>query len=232
MFKFRNAQIWYFNDVFHSQIQSISNDENKEAICKITVTAPKLESISFSETEQTIYVGSQLKLKANLSPDKAVLENAIWTSSVTSVANVIDGNVTALTPGETIITVTNSDGTIKAFTKIIVIEEPKEPFNIVVENYDLKFNPTKFNYSLKIGKEKELNIKTNVSKYDIIIKWNQNLSEGSVVTIVYTETPDVTYVITIQKKQNYTIYFIAAISLILLLNLIRILIKNKKKEDF
>jgi hypothetical protein len=72
----------------------------------------------------------------------------------------------------------------------------------------------------------------NENYTSFIIKGNQNLTKGSIITITHTENPDVVYVIEIQQKKNYTIYYIAVISLLLLFNLIRILIKNKKKEDF
>lgn len=214
------------------EIKATTEDGNKEAICKVTITAAPLEKITFKEESQTIYIGDELKLNVITSPQGSVLENAIWISEEPSIATVENGKVMARSPGETIITVSSEDGKITASTKVIVIEKPKEKLNIKVEGYNLNFDPDKLNYTLKIGNEKELIIKTNVDSKDIIIKGNQNLTKGSIITITYSQNPDVTYVITIQKKQNYTIYFIAAISVLLLLNLIRILVKNKKKEKF
>lgn len=213
-----------------TEIKVITEDGNKEAICKVTVKSPPIKSISFEESETTVYVGSTTTLNTISEPENSIIENPIWTSSNTEVATVENGEVTALFPGETTITISNQDNSINASIKLIVIDKPKEKLNITVEGYDLKFNPEVKIYNLKIGDESKITINTNIEPEKVTINGNQNLKDGSIITINITDEEKITYIINIEKKQSYTIYFIAVISLLLLLNLIRIIIKNKKKS--
>ena len=213
-----------------TEIKVITEDGNKEAICKVTVTSPPIKSISFSETEKTIYVGSETTLLTISEPTNSNMENPIWTSSNENIAIVENGVVKALSVGETTITVSNEDKSISASINIIVINKPKEKLNITIEGYNLNFDPTIKNYTLEIKDEKQLTINTNISEEKVVINGNQNLKSGSIITITVTDDEKVTYVINIQKKKNYTIFFIAVISVLMLINLIRIMLKNKKKK--
>ena len=214
-----------------AEIKVVTEDGNKEAICVVTVNSPPIKGISFAKIEQTVYVDSKTTLKTISEPENAILENPVWTSSDEKVATVENGVLKALSIGETIITVSNKDNSISATMTIKVVNKPKEKLNITIEGYDLKFDPKVKNYTLKIGKEDSLVINTNVNKNKVKINGNQNLKNGSIITINVSEQEKVTYVINIKKNENYTIYFIAIISVLLLLNLIRIFIKNKKKKS-
>lgn len=213
-----------------TEIKVITEDENKEAICKVIVESLPIESISFNELETTMYLNNEKILSPITHPENSFIENPIWTSSDEHIASVENGIVKALAIGQTTITVSNQEGTITASINIIVIDKPKEKLNITIEGYDLNFDPTTKDYSLQIGSESSLTIKTNVSEEKVTINGNKNLKNGSIITITITDEEKVTYVINIKKKGNYTIYFIAIISILLLLNLIRILVKNKKKS--
>lgn len=213
-----------------TEIKVTSVDGNKEAICKVTVTAPPIKGVSFSESGQTVYLGSEITLNPVTDPVNSILENPIWTSSNEEIATVENGVVKGLSLGETTITVSNQDKSITASITVTVINKPKEKLNITIEGYNLNFNPDVTNYNLTIGDESELTINTNVSKEKVTTKGNQNLKNGSIITITVTDEEKVTYIINIKKKQNYTIYFIAVISVLLLLNLIRIIVKSKKKS--
>ena len=210
-----------------TEIKVISEDGNKEAVCKLTVTLPPIKGMSFAETEKTVYIGDKFKLTPINDPINSILETAIWTTSNELIANVENGKVTALSKGETIITVSNEDNTISASIKIIVIEKPKEKLNITIEGYDLDFKPEIKYYSITINNEKKLTIKTNVDEEKVTINGNQNLKDGSIITITINDGETVTYIINIKEKQNYTIYFIAILSVLLLINLLRILKKKK-----
>ena len=212
-----------------TEIKVTTEDGNKEAVCKVTVKSPPIKNISFNQTEQTVYVDSETTLLTISDPANSSIENPIWTSSDDKVATVENGVVKALSIGETIITVSNDDKTITASINIRVVNKPKEKLNITIEGYNLNFEPTIKDYTLEIGNEDKLKINTNISEEKVIINGNQNLKSGSIITITVAEDEKVTYVINIKKKGNYTIYFIAAISVLLLINLIRIMIKNKKK---
>ena len=214
------------------EIKAISEDGNKEASCKVVVTALPAKKIFFEKEEITAYIGTESELKLITSPEKSALDNPIWTSSNPKIATIENGIVKPLAKGETTITVTNKEASLTASIKVIVIEKPKEALNITIEGYNLNFNPNTKNYTLSISNESQLNININREDKYVNIKGNQNLNSGSIITITIDEEEKVTYIINIKKKQNYTIYFIAAISLLLLINLIRMMMKNKKKKDY
>ena len=213
-----------------TEIKVITEDGNKEATCILTVLTPPVKNITFNETEKTVFIESVTKLIPILEPIQSTLENAIWTSSDERIATVENGVVKALSLGETTITVANEDNTVTTSIKIKIINKPKEKLNITIEGYNLNFNPEVKNYTLEIGNIEKLTINTNVSEDKVKINGNQNLKNGSIITINVTDEEKVTYVINIKKKENYTIYFIAIISVLLLLNLVRIVVKNKKKK--
>lgn len=213
-----------------AEIKVVTKDENKEAICKVVVKSPPVKKISFKEQNKTVYIKSKTKLLIITEPTNAILENQIWTSSNENVAKVENGTVTALSLGETTITVSNNDKTITASMTIKVIEKPKEELKITIEGYDLKFDPKVKNYTLKIGSDKELIINTNLSEDKVIINGNKNLKDGSLITITVSNEEKTTYVINIKKKENYTIIFIGIISVLLIINLIRLFIKSKKSK--
>lgn len=213
-----------------AEIKVITEDGNIEAICTVTITPPPIKSISFSKTEQTVYIDSSTKLTTISEPTNSIIENPTWTSSDENIATVENGVVKAISLGETTITVSNEDNTITASIKIKVVNKPKEKLKITVEGYNLKFDPKIKNYDLKIGNEDKLTINTNVSNNKVKINGNKKLKNGSIITINITGEEKATYVINIIKKENYSIYFIAIISILLLINLIRIIIKNKKKK--
>lgn len=214
-----------------TEIKAISEDGDKEAICKITVTAPPLKGISFKEESKTIYLGEKVSLKPVLDPTNSILENAKWKSEDENIVSVENGKITANSIGTTTITVSTEDEKISSTIEIIVKEKPKEKLNITIDGYDLNFDPTVKSYNLTIGSEKELKINTNVSNDKVTINGNKNLKKGSIITI-NIKGENQPYIITINKKQNLTIVFIAIISVLLLLNLIRIMINNKKKKKY
>lgn len=214
-----------------AEIKVVTEDGNKEAICKINIESPPIKSISFSEETKKVYTNSETILKVIADPENAVLENAIWTSSNEEVAIVTNGIVKAVAKGATTITVSDEEKNLTASIDFIVVEKPKEKLEITIDGYDLNFDQNIKNYTLEIASENSLTIKTNKEREKVTINGNKNLKNGSIITITIEDEQKVTYVINIKKKGNYTIYFIAIISVLLLLNLIRILIKNKKKSN-
>ena len=89
-----------------------SDDGGKTATCNVTVVARvyPVEKITLDVTSATIYEGENLTLTATITPDNATNKNVSWKSSNTSVATVVDGTVSALKTGTTIITVATEDG--------------------------------------------------------------------------------------------------------------------------
>lgn len=212
-----------------AEIKVISDEGKKEVICKLTVIGPPIESIKFKNDKETVYVGSKTSLETISTPESSTINNPIWTSSDEKVATIKDGVLTALSKGTTTITVSNEEGTITASTIITVIEKPKDPLKIQVKGYDLNFDISKLDYTLKIGDESSLEFDINEDSDKITINGNRDLKDGSIITITINNDTPTTYIINIKKKTNYTIYFIGAISFLLLLNIIRMIIKNHKK---
>jgi len=132
-------------------IKAISIEGSKEAICELTVISPPIESIKFENETKTIYVGDKITLKTISTPENTTINNPIWNSSDETVATISDGIITAVSPGTTIITISNEDATITATATITVLEKTKEPLNIKVKGYDLSFEPNKKDYTLKIN---------------------------------------------------------------------------------
>lgn len=211
------------------EIKAVSEDGNYEAVCQVTVLSPPIESIKFAQTKQSVALGSTITLKTVSTPTDTAINNPIWTSSDETVATVKDGVLTALKLGTTIITISNEDGSIKAETTITVVEKVASDLSIKVKGYDLKFDPEKYEYSLLIGSETSLDFDINVDSSNVTISGNKNLKNDSVITITIKGNKK-PYVITIKKKESYTIYFIGIVSFLLMINIIRMLIKSKKKK--
>lgn len=214
----------------NAEITVKTEEGNYEEICKVTVLSPPIESISFENEKETIYLGSETTLKTIIKPTDSVIYEPIWSSSNNEVVSVENGIIKGISLGTATITVQDKEGKIKASTEVTVIEKPKEPLNIKVVGYNLNFNPTTKDYTLKIGSETSLTFEYNIDESKVLIKGNRDLKDGSIITITVTDEEKATYIINIRKKANYTIYFIGVISLLLFLNIIRMLIKNKKKS--
>ncbi len=70
----------------------------------------KVYEISIDRTEAFVLEGQTTTLKATVGPSVAKNKNVIWASTNTNVATVEGGVVTAVAPGETLITATTEDG--------------------------------------------------------------------------------------------------------------------------
>ena len=213
-----------------AQIKAISEDGQKEATCLITVLSPLLEGITFNEEKRILYLNDEIYIRPIPSPSNAIIENPIWESSNPDIVNVEHGLIKALSVGEATITIYNQEKSLSSSIIIEVLNKPKEKLNITIDGYNLNFNENIKNYTLLIGNEEKLNIKTNVNEEQVTINGNNKLKTGSIITItINQETPE-TYVINIKKKGNYTIFFIFIIIALLILNIFRIMNKNKKKS--
>ncbi len=148
-----------------------------------------------------------------------------------------------------IVKVTAENGAVKEY-KIVVIraEENKVLSNnnylsgLLIEKYNISFDPNTFVYDLKIENEESLIIEATPSfeNASVTVLGNENLKDGSVITISVTAENGETrnYRININKgdKSNGipTNYFVIGGLFILLIILIIIIIiqKRKKKNEF
>lgn len=213
-----------------TEIKVISNEGKHESVCKVTILSPPIESIKFEQDEQTVYVGSVTSLKTISTPEDTMINDPVWTSSDETIATIDNGKLTALKVGKTTITISDTEGKVTASTEITIVEKPEDALMITIAGYNLNFDSSVKDYTLVIGNETSLDIKVNRDAKKVIIGGNRDLQNGSIITITINEKPKTTYVINIRKKQSNLIYFIVIITVLLLINIIRILIKNKKKK--
>ena len=212
-------------------ITATINGKDIKDTCKIIVKKLDLTGIIFEDESLSISVGKTLKLTLNALPSGADLPSLKWDVDNKDILSVSDeGVIKANNVGETIVTVSSMDGKYSASINIIVTPYVSEPIEINVEGYDLNFDENTYSYTLKIKNEKSLKITSNVK--DISIKGNDKLENGSLITItVFNDDGSKTYNIKIEKSKSYVYIFISIISLLLIINIIRIVLKKKKNNE-
>lgn len=106
-------------------ITAKSDDGGKTAACNVTVnskivsvTGVSLDKISLELTE-----GDEYTLVATVQPSNATNQSISWSSSDKTIVSVDNGKVTALKPGDAVITVTTSDGNKTAKCEVTVNEK-------------------------------------------------------------------------------------------------------------
>ena len=110
-------------------------------IIKATFTASQptgpvaVTGVELNKTTLTLEAGKTETLTATVKPDNADNKNISWSSDNESVATVVDGKVSALSPGEAKITVTTEDGNETA-TCTVTVTAPAAP--IEVESISIK----------------------------------------------------------------------------------------------
>lgn len=112
--------------------------------CVVDVKEPtKVSSIELSETEATMEVGEELTITASILPDDANNKSVNWTSDNTDVAIVVDGVITAVSPGECNITCASTDGSNVSAVCHIVVNEPEQHWlSVVLPNGSFSINVT------------------------------------------------------------------------------------------
>lgn len=105
-----------------STVTVSSEDGSKSASCLVSVSDYHAESVSITPGgDQNLKKGESVQLSASVLPDNAVNKNVVWSSSASAVASVDQtGKVTALSGGETTITVSTVDGNKTASVKVYV----------------------------------------------------------------------------------------------------------------
>ena len=100
-----------------------TEDGGKTAACKVTVKAKAVNvtEVTLDRTELTLTEGETETLTATVKPDNADNRKVTWSSDKTEVATVDGaGKVTAVKPGEAVVTVTTEDGGKTASCKVTV----------------------------------------------------------------------------------------------------------------
>ncbi len=99
-------------------------DGNKTAFCTVTVAEPTISvtGVTLNKNSMSLNTGCSEQLTATITPSNADDKSVTWTSSDPAVATVdINGNVTAVSAGSAVITVTTADGNKTASCTVTVI---------------------------------------------------------------------------------------------------------------
>lgn len=150
-------------------ITAESEDGGFKAMCSVTVSDPvfDVESVSLNESEITLTEGNTSQLIATINPLNATNQNVTWNSTNTETASVDPtGLVTAISSGETTITVTTEDG---GKTASCIVTVP-----VIVESISL--NETSL--SLEEGNTFQLNAEVlPEDASNQLVEWNSTDSE-------------------------------------------------------
>lgn len=107
---------------------------NREATCVVTVEKRYVAvmGLILSESSATITEGEMLQLTATVTPADADDKTVTWESSDTTIAIVVDGLVTALSPGK--VTITAKAGERQA-SCVVTVEKRYVPVTDIILNY-------------------------------------------------------------------------------------------------
>ena len=115
---------------------------DKSATCKVTVNPILAESIALDKTELTLTIGASEKLTATVLPEDVTDKTVTWSTSDAAIATVdTEGNVSAVSVGEAVITATC--GEISTSCRVIVekisgiVFVSADDINIVVNGNEL-----------------------------------------------------------------------------------------------
>ncbi len=99
-----------------------SADSGETSMCNVTVYQP-VTGITISNDTMTVRKGTEFWLNATCQPENAMNKSVIWSSSDTTIATVDkNGKVTALEPGNCVITATSQDSGVTAKCSLTVTQ--------------------------------------------------------------------------------------------------------------
>lgn len=117
--------MWYDGwPAVYNHLEDITEDTASGIVTLTYFSGHEVTSITLDKTEAELSVGETLQLNATVLPEDAADASVTWATSNAKVATVNDnGEVTAIAPGEAIITATTNDGTsLQAECNITVLE--------------------------------------------------------------------------------------------------------------
>jgi len=99
-----------------------SADSGETSMCNVTVYQP-VTGVTISNESMTVRKGQEFWLNATCQPENAMNKLIIWSSSDTSIATVDkNGKVTAVEPGDCVITATSQDSGVTARCSLTVTQ--------------------------------------------------------------------------------------------------------------
>ena len=151
-----------------------------------TISYPLSESMSISDGEMTMAAGDSYYLYVSFEPYNAMYEHVTWSTSDPSVVTVDgDGYVTAVAPGEAVLTAVSDSG-LTAECRVTVKERSltftAEPSSLTVRNHftkSVRFKVQAVGYS-----NYWLNFR-NYSSDVITVSWDEGWTEDGTATMLY-----------------------------------------------
>mgnify|MGYP004668467295 FL=1 len=108
--------------------------------CTIKLTAPivAVTGVTLNKSTMSLVATAEETLTATVAPENATNKAVTWSTSNDKVAAVVNGKVTAVAPGEAVITATTADGGFTATCKVTVTEKPCEHPDAKLTKVDAK----------------------------------------------------------------------------------------------
>lgn len=108
--------------------------------CTIKLTAPivAVTGVTLNKNTMSLVATAEETLTATVAPENATNKAVTWSTSNDKVAAVVNGKVTAVAPGEAVITATTADGGFTATCKVTVTEKPCEHPDAKLTKVDAK----------------------------------------------------------------------------------------------
>lgn len=126
------------NSAAYAVITAKSQDGGFEDTCVISFVNYPVTEVTLDNTSVNLHEDQTLKLNETVAPKgflsmgSASIKDVFWSSSDSSVATVSGGTVTAITPGDAVITVTTVDG-FKTATCEIAVRANKTALNEMID---------------------------------------------------------------------------------------------------
>lgn len=105
-------------------------DGEKTANCEINVLPRAVESVGLDPSNIELRIGEEMVITATVLPANATNKSIIWASSNPAVAEVVEGKVSAINAGTTVVTASTEDGSITASCKVTVHPWAVESVNL------------------------------------------------------------------------------------------------------
>lgn len=115
-------------------------DVDESSTAKVTINKPivKVTGVTLNKSTMSLVATAEETLTATVAPENATNKAVTWSTSNDKVAAVVNGKVTAVAPGEAVITATTADGGFTATCKVTVTEKPCEHPDAKLTKVDAK----------------------------------------------------------------------------------------------
>ncbi len=223
-------------------IKDITTTKTTTSTTKVKSNNNYLSYISINGEEIKDFSKENTKYFVSVPYDTNKIKITTKTEDNNAIYEINGPDLLEIGDNEYTIGVTSEDNTIR-FYKIIIHRNEEEKkistrvSNIKIKGYKLNFDGQSKTYHLKVKENvKKLEIKVkledNNAKYEI--DGNEELKDGSIIKIIVEnedlETSEYRIIISKEETQNYLIYLIIGLSIIILIIVVAFILSNKKNH--